>query len=111
MELAAVVDGVTAVAAAERHALEGPAARVGAEALDHQDGGPVPTAEDVVVDRDAVAAALGLSPAKPWLLPVRDALSFAVFVASFFGRTVLWRDRAFRVEASGRMTVDGDKAL
>ena len=52
----------------------------------------------------AVAAALGLSPAKPWLLPVRDALSFAVFVASFFGRTVFWRDQAFRVDASGRMT-------
>ena len=49
-------------------------------------------------------------PAKPWLLPVRDALSFAVFVASFFGRTVFWRDQVFRVEPSGRMTVDGDKA-
>ena len=32
-----------------------------------------------------IADALGLPPAKPWLLPVRDALSFAVFVASFFG--------------------------
>lgn len=59
----------------------------------------------------AIAAALGVSPAKPWLLPVRDALSFAVFVASFFGRTVFWRDQNFRVEPSGRMTVDGDKVL
>jgi ceramide glucosyltransferase len=58
----------------------------------------------------AIAAALGVPPAKPWLLPVRDALSFAVFVASFFGRTVFWRDRNFRVEASGRMTVDADEA-
>jgi ceramide glucosyltransferase len=58
-----------------------------------------------------IADALGLPPAKPWLLPLRDALSFAVFVASFFGRTVFWRDQVFRVEASGRMTVDGDKAL
>jgi ceramide glucosyltransferase len=58
-----------------------------------------------------VARALGLSPAKPWLLLVREALSFAVFVASFFGRTVLWRDQAFRVEARGRIIVDGDKAL
>lgn len=56
-----------------------------------------------------IAAALGLSPARAWLLPVRDALSFAVFVASFFGRTVSWRDQVFRVEASGRMTVGGDK--
>jgi ceramide glucosyltransferase len=57
-----------------------------------------------------IAGALGLPPAKLWLLPVRDALSFGVFVASFFGRTVIWRDEAFQVEASGRMTVDGDKA-
>src|SRR3984893_4057125 len=58
-----------------------------------------------------IAAALGLPSAKPWLLPLRDALSFAVFVASFFGRTVFWRDRVFHVEASGRMTADGDKVL
>jgi ceramide glucosyltransferase len=57
-----------------------------------------------------IADALGLPPAKPWLLPVRDALSFAVFVASFFGRTVFWRDQVFHVEASGQMTADGDKA-
>jgi ceramide glucosyltransferase len=57
-----------------------------------------------------ISRALGLHLAKPWLLPVRDALSFAVFVASFFGRTVVWRDEFFRVEASGRMTADGDKA-
>jgi ceramide glucosyltransferase len=58
-----------------------------------------------------IAAALGLPPAKPWLLPLRDALSFAVFVASFFGRTVFWRDQVFHVEGSGRMTADGDKLL
>jgi ceramide glucosyltransferase len=58
-----------------------------------------------------IADALGVPPAKPWLLPVRDALSFAVFVASFFGRTVFWRDQVFQVEASGRMTADGDKLL
>jgi ceramide glucosyltransferase len=56
-----------------------------------------------------IAGALGVPAAKPWLLPLRDALSFAVFVASFFGRTVFWRDQVFRVEASGRMTADGDK--
>jgi ceramide glucosyltransferase len=57
-----------------------------------------------------IADALGLRPAKLWLLAVRDALSFAVYVASFFGRRVVWRDEAFRVEGSGRMTVEGDKA-
>jgi ceramide glucosyltransferase len=56
-----------------------------------------------------IADALGVRPAKAWLLAVRDVLSFAVYVASFFGRRVLWRDEAFRVEASGRMTVEGDK--
>jgi ceramide glucosyltransferase len=59
----------------------------------------------------AIAGALGVPPAKPWLLPLRDALSFAVFVASFFGRTVFWRDQVFQIEASGRMTADGDKIL
>jgi ceramide glucosyltransferase len=55
------------------------------------------------------ARALGLRSARPVLLPVRDALSFAVFVASFFARTVFWRDQHFRVASSGRMTADGDK--
>jgi ceramide glucosyltransferase len=57
-----------------------------------------------------IAGALGVRSARPWALPVRDALSFAVFVASFFGRTVFWRDQVFHVEASGRMRADGDKA-
>ena len=57
----------------------------------------------------ATAAALGVARGRFWLLPVRDGLSFAVFIASFFGRRVFWRDEHFRVEASGRMTVDGDK--
>lgn len=56
------------------------------------------------------ARALGLPTARLWLIPVRDALSFAVFVASFFGRRVFWRDQHFRVEPSGRMTIDGGKA-
>ena len=56
------------------------------------------------------AHALGLRAARPALLPVRDALSFAVFVASFFARTVFWRDQHFRVASSGRMTAGGDKA-
>ncbi len=55
------------------------------------------------------AGALGWPMPRPWLLPARDALSFAVFVASFFGRRVFWRDQNFRVEPSGHMTVDGDQ--
>jgi ceramide glucosyltransferase len=57
-----------------------------------------------------IALALGFAAARLWLLPARDLLSFAVFVASFFGRRVAWRDQLFRVDASGRMTIEGDKA-
>jgi ceramide glucosyltransferase len=57
-----------------------------------------------------IAGALGFAADRLWLLPVRDALSFAVFFASFFGRTVFWRDQLFQVEPSGRMSVDGDQA-
>jgi ceramide glucosyltransferase len=56
----------------------------------------------------AIAASLGLSAARLWLLPARDALSFAVFVASLFSRNVVWRDQRYRVAASGRISVDGD---
>ena len=45
------------------------------------------------------------------LLPVRDLLSFAVFVASFFARRVEWRDRTFRVGPRGDLTLDGDSPL
>ncbi len=54
--------------------------------------------------------ALRLKPAPVWLLPVRDALSFAVFIASFLGRGVAWRDQNFRIGVNGRLTVDGDSA-
>jgi ceramide glucosyltransferase len=56
-----------------------------------------------------IARGLGLPCRGLWLLPLRDVLSFAVFLGSFCGRSVLWRGRAFRVEPSGRMSVEGDK--
>jgi ceramide glucosyltransferase len=52
--------------------------------------------------------ALRLPSPPVWLLPARDLLSFAVFVASFFTRTVAWRDRTFRVGRDGQLTLDGD---
>jgi ceramide glucosyltransferase len=58
----------------------------------------------------ALARRVGLPTAGMWLLPVRDALSFAVFLASFCGRNVSWRDQSFRVEPNGRMRIEGDKA-
>ena len=33
-----------------------------------------------------------------WLVPVRDALNFCVYVASFFSNTVRWRGVAYRVQ-------------
>ncbi len=59
-----------------------------------------------------IARTFGCRTDRLWLLPLRDALSFAVFVASFFGRRVSWRDQSFDVDPSGRMTVvDGEKAV
>ena len=39
-----------------------------------------------------------------WLMPLRDLLSFAVFVTSLFGETVHWRGAHFAVEPSGAMS-------
>jgi ceramide glucosyltransferase len=58
-----------------------------------------------------IARRLALPMQGLWLLPLRDALSFAVFLGSFCGRSVLWRDQLFRVEPGGRLTVGGDKAV
>ena len=39
-----------------------------------------------------------------WLVPLRDLLSFAVFVASLFGETVHWRGSRFSIEPTGAMS-------
>jgi ceramide glucosyltransferase len=36
-----------------------------------------------------------------WLIPVRDLLSFAVFVAAHFGARVEWRGNRLRVGRDG----------
>jgi len=56
-----------------------------------------------------LARLLGLPTTGLWLLPLRDALTFAVFVGSFCGRSVFWRDQLFRVRSDGRMSADGDR--
>lgn len=56
----------------------------------------------------AIALTLRLPTAGLWALPLRDLLSFAVFIGSFCGRNVSWRDQLFRIEPSGRIIVDGD---
>lgn len=52
----------------------------------------------------AVRLKLGVKePAAPWLVPLRDALAFLVWAASFLGRTVEWRGATYTVEPGGRM--------
>jgi ceramide glucosyltransferase len=49
-----------------------------------------------------VKRAYGLPPQEYWLVPMRDLLSFVVFVWSFIGRDVSWKGHRYRV-LSGRM--------
>ena len=39
-----------------------------------------------------------------WLMPVRDIISFAVFLLSFFGQKVAWRGARFEVRPSGAIS-------
>jgi ceramide glucosyltransferase len=39
-----------------------------------------------------------------WLIPLRDMLSFGVFLASFSGATVKWQGQRFRVGRDGVLT-------
>ena len=55
--------------------------------------------------------ALGLRRTPVYLVLLRDGLSFAVFVASFFAQSVAWRDRRYRIAAGGRLTLDGDSSV
>jgi ceramide glucosyltransferase len=50
------------------------------------------------VDRIADAGRRGW-----WLTPLRDVLSFAIFLGSFFVRAVDWRGTQFRVDAHGAL--------
>jgi ceramide glucosyltransferase len=63
------------------------------------------------ISAGVIARNLDLPTGGFWLLPLRDILSFAVFLGSFCGRSVLWRDQLFRVGPGGRMTVEGDKPV
>lgn len=55
----------------------------------------------------AARARLNLvGPAMPWLVPVRDLLTFAIRVMSFTGRRVAWQNRDFIVQADGRMVAE-----
>jgi len=42
-----------------------------------------------------------------WLIPLRDCLSAAAWVASFFGQDVRWRDHEFRIHSGDDVTLRG----
>ncbi len=60
------------------------------------------------VGRVSVHRALGLPGvwSSLWLVPIRDGLSFILWVLSFMGRTVRWNDQRLRVDGEGRIRRD-----
>lgn len=42
-------------------------------------------------------------PRRIWLLPLQDALSLLTWVAGFFGKQVVWRDRRYELAPDGRL--------
>lgn len=51
-----------------------------------------------------IDAIFGARSGSAWLLPVRDLLSFVVFVMSLFGETVHWQGSRFGMGPAGAMT-------
>ncbi len=50
----------------------------------------------------SVARRFGV-PSRYWLLPLHDLASFAVYLTSFCGGTVMWRGRRYRVQSDGTL--------
>jgi ceramide glucosyltransferase len=57
-----------------------------------------------------VERAFNLPPQSCWLVPLRDALSFAVFVSSFFGQSARWKGRQYRFVAGGTLVPAGSSS-
>ncbi len=55
--------------------------------------------------RKQVYHTLGHSAGSAWLLPLRDLLSFAVFIGSFLISVVRWRGQRYRVRADGTLVL------
>ncbi len=55
-----------------------------------------------------VTRAFGLSAVSLLLAPLRDMISFFVYLACFFGSRVNWRGHSYRVDRKGNMTRFGD---
>jgi ceramide glucosyltransferase len=54
--------------------------------------------------------AFTLTPQSVWLVPLRDVLSFAVFVSSLFGQSARWRGRRYRFIAGGTLVPAGSSS-
>ena len=52
---------------------------------------------------------VGAKTAPVWWMPLRDCLSFAVFIASLFARHIDWRGSRHRIETRGRLATDQEK--
>jgi ceramide glucosyltransferase len=57
-----------------------------------------------IVLKTSVERAFGTFAGPLWLLPVRDTISMAVFLLSFFGQKVAWRGARYQVRPSGAMS-------
>src|SRR5215470_2326594 len=57
-----------------------------------------------------VERAFNLPPQSSWLVPLRDILSFAVFVSSFFGQSARWKGRRYRFVAGGTLVPAGSSS-
>ena len=52
------------------------------------------------------------SPAPFWMIPLRDAMSFVVWVASFLGREVQWRHEQLLLRPDGRIVaIKGEETI
>jgi ceramide glucosyltransferase len=56
-----------------------------------------------------IEQAFGLQHQPLWLIPLRDLLSFAVYISSYFGATVTWRDFSYRITSDGRLIADRNR--
>ncbi|MBV9551097.1 MAG: bacteriohopanetetrol glucosamine biosynthesis glycosyltransferase HpnI [Alphaproteobacteria bacterium] len=54
--------------------------------------------------KQSIDRAFGTNAGPAWLMPLRDLLSFAVFVNSLFGETVHWRGARFGIDPAGAMS-------
>src|SRR5215472_6326616 len=57
-----------------------------------------------------VERAFNLPPQSCWLVPLRDVLSFAVFISSFFGQSARWKGRRYRFVAGGALVAAGSSS-